>query len=366
MAFPDLNLPSRPLAIARGSVSPPYGNIFGLLVFLVIAGFLVWWQGPGLVRDVQINQNPQVLSKGQVLDGECTTRRGITDCDARLVYNYNGVDYDTTVSIVFVDLSSGDYLADVVISKDKPELATLTLALDMLWNRLIVFALLLLFTGGGASVIIVHGIRVWNVNRAVTTPGRLTVLPVSIAANDKKRGGLLVNFIDHPKGPKSNRTNYTRFKSGEEPLLATDADGLMYGLAVQHERAALPILLDSKLMRLDMTDAERKVALAGLGETQVPWSEFQVATKAPAQKKRNPLRVLMGLLIAIVLIAALVMGYWLWYVTSAGNAFDAVGIELNNMMPGPVNAWGCEQLQARFGDERAPFGCTADDYTSWR
>jgi hypothetical protein len=41
-------------------------------------------------------------------------------------------------------------------------------------------------------------------------------------------------------------------------------------------------------------------------------------------------------------------------------------MEINNMMPEPLNLWGCTQLEARFGGDRAPFGCTAADYTSWK
>jgi len=41
-------------------------------------------------------------------------------------------------------------------------------------------------------------------------------------------------------------------------------------------------------------------------------------------------------------------------------------MEINNILPGPINEWGCDQLQKRFGDDRAPHGCTASDYTSWK
>jgi hypothetical protein len=61
-----------------------------------------------------------------------------------------------------------------------------------------------------------------------------------------------------------------------------------------------------------------------------------------------------------------VFGYWIYYATSATDAFDSIGIEINNLMPQPLNDWACGQLYQRFGTERAPFGCVADDYSSWK
>ena len=59
-------------------------------------------------------------------------------------------------------------------------------------------------------------------------------------------------------------------------------------------------------------------------------------------------------------------GFWLYYVLKGPDAFDPIGIEINNIMPEPLNSWGCEQLYARFGHERAPYGCAADDFVSWK
>ena len=68
--------------------------------------------------------------------------------------------------------------------------------------------------------------------------------------------------------------------------------------------------------------------------------------------------------LVILLFIGGVFGYWVWYVTSADSQFTSPAMDLNNMMPAPLNRWGCDQLKKRFGDQRAPFGCTASDYTS--
>jgi hypothetical protein len=66
------------------------------------------------------------------------------------------------------------------------------------------------------------------------------------------------------------------------------------------------------------------------------------------------------------LIVTGVLGYWLYYALAATNAFDEIGMEINNMLPAPMNEWACDKLQLRFGDQRAPYGCTAADFVSWK
>jgi hypothetical protein len=71
-------------------------------------------------------------------------------------------------------------------------------------------------------------------------------------------------------------------------------------------------------------------------------------------------------LVLLLLIAGGFFGYWLWYVTSAPSQYNSPGMDINNMMPEALNRWGCDQLKERFGDGRAPFGCVASDYQSWK
>ena len=88
-----------------------------------------------------------------------------------------------------------------------------------------------------------------------------------------------------------------------------------------------------------------------------------------AGKAKRTLRFWRGLgivLVVIVLAIAAAFAYWVYYVTSTQDRYDSLGMERNNMMPEPLNVWGCKQLEARFGDEPAPFGCTASDFQSWK
>ena len=362
MSFVDLPLPSRSIAVVGRPFAAPAAFLFTVVIMSAMFIGLLIWQGPGLWRDIQINQNPQTIPDADVRDGECSTRRGLTDCEAQLVYNYNGQSYDTHVSLAFVDFSSSDYEVDVVISADKPELATLSLGLDMLWNRIAVFSAFSLLFAGGAIAMVVSGLHALGANRAAQEPGRLELVPVDIA--DTRNG--YVSYIDHIKGAKSGRTTRTRFARGQAPMMAVDEAGKVVGVAVKAQHVSLPILLDSGLMRLELSESDRQMALARFDAQQEGRNAAGVVDAAKPSPFKAALRGLMAAGGVLVLLVVGVFGYWLYYVTSAPDAFDSLGIEINNIMPGPLNMWGCTQLEARFGDQRAPFGCTTDDFESWR
>lgn len=112
-----------------------------------------------------------------------------------------------------------------------------------------------------------------------------------------------------------------------------------------------------------MTPEERSAALAPLAAALGvrPLELDTQGKKGPSLRAR-----LARAFLVILLILGGVFGYWVWYVTSAGSQFTSPGMDLNNMMPAPLNRWGCDQLKKRFGDQRAPFGCAASDYTSWK
>ncbi|RYE60079.1 MAG: hypothetical protein EOP20_03525 [Hyphomicrobiales bacterium] len=362
MSQVTLPLPQRSLAVTKRPFSMPAAFLFTVVILSAMAVGLAIWQGPGLWRDWQINQDPLVLEDWDMSEGECSSRRGLTDCEADITYTFEGQDYAKHITLAFLDFSSGDYLVDVVISRDDPELATLSLGLDMLWNRLAVFAVFMLLFVGGTIGMIVNAFRAAGANRAAGTPGRLTLVPVDVV--EVKNG--VVSYVDHLKG-KSKRTTRTHFAKGQTPLIGLDETGKPVGVAVKLEHVAIPILLDSNLERIELTDTERQAALAAFDAEQEQRGA-KLATNPLPKEKRGP-NIVRGLLAGgAVLVLAVVafFGFWLYYVMAAPDAFDSVGIEINNIMPEPLNTWGCEQLYARFGDDRAPFGCTADDYVSWK
>lgn len=366
MSQVTLPLPNRSLTIAPRPFAMPAAFLFTVVVLSAMAIGLVIWQGPGLRRDWQINQDPLTLEDWELRDGECSSRRGLTDCEADITYIFEGQSYEKHISLAFLDFSSDDYMVDVVISRGDPELATLSLGLDMLWNRLTVFAVFVLLFGGGAIGMIINALRAVGSNRAAATPGRLTLVPVDVVEVKNSARGAVVSYVDHLKG-RGKRTTRTHFAKGQAPLIGLDETGKPVGVAVKLDHVAIPILLDGNLERVELTDIERQAALAAFDAEQEQRGA-KLAANPPPKAKRGP-NIVRGLLAGgAVLVLAVVafFGFWLYYVTTAPDAFDAIGIEINNIMPEPLNTWGCEQLYARFGDGNAPYGCTADDFVSWK
>ncbi|MEB2844397.1 hypothetical protein GAO09_13195 [Rhizobiales bacterium RZME27] len=366
MTFPEISLPSRPLALKQSSLSLPRGYAISLPIVFLLTGLLFYWQAPNLWRDYQISQNPLVMEDGRLVDGECKVRKGVfTDCDARVAYTYQGKSYESDTHIFFVDAHSGNYETDIVISADNPELATLSLGLDKLENRFISFGVLFGVFAIICLISIVLGVRTSYARSRLTTPALLTPVPVEIATYKESFGRLLVTYADKIADDKTKRTAYSRFAKGQEPIIIGEFDGSPVGLAVRHGNTAYPVLLDAGLERIKMTDEERAAALASIATARETVADEQPSLREPPKKGRF-LRVIIGFLAIILVIAGLVLGYWYWYVTAGYTQFMQAGMEINNMLPAPMNEWGCDQLQKRFGDQNAPYGCTASDFKSWK
>ncbi len=364
MTFPTIQLPPRALKLAQGTLTTARGSYFSLPIVIALTVFVVLWEAPGILRDWTINQNPVMLDSGDIRDGKCETRKGFfTTCSAHLNYAYNGQNYDKDVEIMFVDAHTGDYETGLVISGEHPELATLSLGIDKLWNRIITLAVFVALLGGVSIGLIYQILRVWRVRSGLSRPAELVPVPVEITGVDRAGKRLTVTYADKIAGRKTGRAAHTRFEPGQAPLLVGTKGDHAVALAVWHGKSALPILLDERLERVDMTAEERATALAPL-TAELAGQQLELVTqrkKGPSIKAR-----LARVLLVILLIIGAVFGYWMWYVTSADSQFNSPGMDINNMMPAPLNSWGCEQLKKRFGDQRAPFGCVASDFTSWR
>ncbi|MGL5012053.1 MAG: hypothetical protein ACRC6I_19470 [Paracoccaceae bacterium] len=363
MLLQNLSLPNRPIKIAPNTISRSSGTLLGAAFIGAILAFMAIWQIPSLLRDMQIRNAPVIVQDGDVRDGRCTARQGIfVDCEAHVSYNYKGEHYESDVNLFFVDFHSGDYSVDLVISGEKPELATISIALDKYWNRVALLAAFLLGFGAMVGAAVLATIRVARARRQLAVPGRLSLVEVEVEANGTAWSRDQFSY----KEPNASRTHSTLFDKGTAPLLLWDAAGVQHGYAVKHEGANVPVLLDRGLNRIDLTAEERSQMLAVVATAEGK-------TAAPPQitvEKRSVLSVVLAGLRRVVLltvfIVVAVVGYWLYYALAATNAFNSPGMDINNMMPEPLNAWACDRLQERFGDQNAPFGCVADDFTSWK
>lgn len=370
MAPQLLDLPARPLSLKGDVVSMPKALFWAVPIVLALGIFLLAWEGPDLWRDIRISFNP-VEVEGDVRNGQCTTRRGVfTDCKAQVAYSFDGKAYQSDVRIMFLDIHMGDYEAGVVISRDNPELATLTLGLDKLWNRILTLGGFCLLLFGICLYNIFQYIRALGVQKRLRNPAVLKEIPVEVTGFETRKDSLFITYTDNLAEDKTGRVTHTRLENGQLPMIVGQQNGHAMALAVRHGNSALPVLLDDQLARIEMTEEERQTALRPLEGLDVP-SDEGAATQAMAgppapsagQVVMRGVKAFVGIILLMIVGA---VGFWVWYVTNSPTAFQQPGMEINNMMPEPLNRWGCDQLKARFGHDRAPYGCTAADHQSWK
>jgi len=367
MTIPEIKLPPRPLKLKRGVLSIPFAYYFSPLILLALAVFMLWAEGPGIIRDYKISQNPVEIDDGD-LNGSCKTRKAVfTTCNAKLSYDYEGKHYDSDVEVMFVDMHSGDYEAGLFISASDPQLATISLGLDMLWNRIITLAILFVLLGFGGIALLSALVRFFRAKAKLGEAQPLTLLPVALTNATKKRGGLFLTYSDTIRDDKTKRQSFSLLGKDEVPFIIGQSEKHDIALAAWQKNSPLPVLLDDRLERIELTDAERAQAFSAVAP-DTALSEGARTTGTQPQKSAGA-SVLQGLKAFGIIILLMIVGlggYWLWYVTAAPSQFTSPAMDINNLMPGPINKWGCAQLQKRFGDQNAPFGCTAGDYRSWK
>jgi hypothetical protein len=77
---------------------------------------------------------------------------------------------------------------------------------------------------------------------------------------------------------------------------------------------------------------------------------------------------LVSIVLVILVAAGGVVGQqWYSYITNTTSPFDEIGIDLNNMMPGPLHDYGCGRLKATFGGKTLPpYGCADETGRGWK
>ena len=258
--MPPMLLPDRPLKLSR-KARPGYFSVIAMALFLIaLGGLLMFWQLPGLQHDWKISRNPVIVVDGDIQDASCRTRKAIfTDCEAQLSYAVDGQSYESDVELMFVDFHARDHVVDLVPSGEEPSLATMSIGIDKLWNRVGLLAFLFLCTLGGGLVLLRQG--AWNMRATVQMAGsgRMTVVPVTIAGVTSS-GSRTNVIIRDPAAARLKAKHVSSFGRNEEPLILPDGQGLVIRL----EGTRVPILPDRGLQRMDLTDDERATALASI------------------------------------------------------------------------------------------------------
>lgn len=253
--------PKRPLRIANSGVPPARGQVFlALFMFLIVIGGAIW-VGPNLVRDFVIQADPVEVPEADIRNGECSTYRGVfTDCGADIAYDIKGKHVEASLRYLFIDFNNSDYQVSVMRSASHPSMATLSLGLDMLWNRTVVAAVIGLgFLALGLGLLR-GAMRSARFNREVQADVELVPVPATVTLARKLAFGLMgtTYSVKYTLDGKKFQNAHSGFKSKERPfVLGMDGKKIVLLGAIPRQGGML-VLLDAALERVDFTDAERQ------------------------------------------------------------------------------------------------------------
>lgn len=253
--------PRRPILVKNAGLSGGAVLSFAVLVCLALGVFILWSQGPGIMRDYKISQNPVVDENATLSNGTCKTRQLImTNCKADITFT-DGAEKKQSVDFMFIDMNRSGYDVEVVRSGDDPSLVTLDLGVEKLWDRIFTISLFAVFLIGGSIAAVFAMLKTRKLNRLMQKPLVLKAMPVTVTAIQKNYGIRNVFYsFTNAAGKKKKRAS--RFKKKEEPFylkpeLATGKSNEMQALAVLPEGWELPVILDHDLNRLDLTAEEK-------------------------------------------------------------------------------------------------------------
>ncbi len=265
-------LPNRPVRLKKTGVWPGIFQYLGALMLVGLALFFAIWQGPGVVADWIIAQDPVLIEDAIISDGECSTSRGFfVDCSAHVAYAVKGKQIERDIALMFVDFGSGDYTVDVVRSASQPTRVTLSLGLDMLWNRTITVAVITLLLALFGLALLRAGIRADRNRRLALRPTQLTAMAVPVLQINKVLGGNVVQYQYGINKRGNALLTTSRFRKSETPLWLEDEG--THALAVMPEKGQIPVLVDENLQRLDLSEDERasaRLRLFGPASEPVP------------------------------------------------------------------------------------------------
>lgn len=251
--------PTRPMRVKRHGMMHPFVMFIATLVGLGIIAMVIISATPGILRDWEIAKDPVIARQASVSNGKCTTRQAVfTDCKVTVNYSIAGNRTRTQLEFAFFDIHSGDYTVQVITSASKPELVTVDLALDKLWNRIITATFLSLI-GAGLTLAGLWGMaKQMNVRRAFRAfnDKSLRAVPVEIISLSKNYGMHTAVYRFDARGKKHKLSTGLR---KQVPFYLNAEAGDTTALGVTDQYGDYVLLLDEALERLDFTDAERAV-----------------------------------------------------------------------------------------------------------
>lgn len=253
--------PTRPLLVAKSGIGSAKANVvLALIMFAVLIAAAIW-VGPNLVRDFIIQADPVEVPEADIRNGECSSYRGFVEsCGADISYDVKGKHVEASLQYLFIDPSNSDYQVSVIRSASHPSMATLSLGLDMLWNRAIVAGAI----GAGllalGLALLTKASRESRFQRTLREPVQLVPVPATVAIARKLFFGLMgtTYTVKYTLDGKKYQDAHSGFKRGERPfVLGMDGKKTVLLGAVPRQGGML-ILLDAALERIEFSEAERQ------------------------------------------------------------------------------------------------------------
>lgn len=231
------------------------------LLTLALAVGATVYLAPGIARDMRIWDNPVLVPQARIRDAKCRTRVAVfVSCEAKIAYSVDGRSYTSDVDFSFFDLHFGSYEGGVVRAADRPGLATLTLGIDMMWNRIaLLVGLVALFVAVFVALTL-RSMRSARIGLLTRHPVDVTPTAVNIVKVVATKVGRTVTYAFEHEGRKSKVMG--TLKEGEQPFFLSNRPNDSSALAVFPATSPIPILLDEALARVELTDAERQALYA--------------------------------------------------------------------------------------------------------
>ena len=254
-------LPKRPFRLKDQPIKR--GSIVSILLLQIMGiGCLAgayFGMLPDIQRDWVISKDAIPFEKAGISGGQCRVSKVIfKDCKADITFvGSNGRSERRHVELTFFDLHSGSYNTEAVRSASNPDLVTLDLSIQTLWNR-IALAVLLFVLPGIAMIIgglyIARSISRTRKQLQALRQAQLRPVSVDILKQGQENGFVatyVCNEISAKKKYHAHFINKTPFlldpTSNPNAALGLTADG------VDHV-----FLVDEELTRLEIDDTERQ------------------------------------------------------------------------------------------------------------
>ena len=129
-----------------------WGVLSGLVLVVLGIG-LAWYEGPLLLRDFAISYNMEAATQARLVKGRCKSRLIIFFCDLTIDQNLGGATHQTELSYLFVDMPFSDHNVRLLSPKGDRSIVTTDVGQEMLWNRVLTLAGMLIFCLAGGVIL---------------------------------------------------------------------------------------------------------------------------------------------------------------------------------------------------------------------